>query len=156
MTTRSVFLTAGQAAQQLGISRRTLGRAVDRGELPCARHTPGGRSLFLPTDVDTLAQRLSVPLTAAHPRAGARIHDRPAAAAPTALLSPEREGHATVALAALPVGAHRQILADYGTRRVDLSCVPRGLALFYYDDDQGAPGSYIIYKVAPVQPRVSA
>jgi len=69
---------------------------------------------------------------------------------------PAYQFHATVALAALPVGAHRQILADYGTRRVDLSCVPRGLALFYYDDDQGAPGSYITYKVAPVQPRVSA
>ena len=96
MTTRSVFLTTGQAAQQLGISRRTLGRAVDRGEIPCARQTPGGWSLFLTTDVATLAQRLSAPLTAAHPRAVARIHDRPTAAAPTALLCPEREGQRAV------------------------------------------------------------
>ena len=64
MTARSAYLTTGQAARQLGISVRTLGRAVDRGELPCARRTPGGWLLFLPAEVDAFARRLADPLTA--------------------------------------------------------------------------------------------
>jgi len=62
---RAVYLTTGQAARQLGISRRTLGRAVDRAEIACARQTPGGWALFLAADVDAFDQRLSAPVTVA-------------------------------------------------------------------------------------------
>jgi excisionase family DNA binding protein len=44
------YLTTGQAALQLGISRRSLLRAVARQEIPAARKTPGGWTLFLTTD----------------------------------------------------------------------------------------------------------
>jgi len=92
MNAPPVYLTMGEAAQQLGVSRRTLGRALDRGEIPCARQTPGGWALLLTTDVDAFAQRLSGPTPAGQqvslsitPREGqgqrrgrARIPQRPA------------------------------------------------------------------------------
>jgi len=65
---RSAYLTTGQAAQQLGISRRTLGRAVDRGEIAWDRQTPGGWALLLATDVAAFAQRLSAQRTVARQR----------------------------------------------------------------------------------------
>jgi len=61
MNAPPVYLTTGEAAQQLGVSRRTLGRALERGELPCARQTPGGWALLLAADVEAFAQRLSSP-----------------------------------------------------------------------------------------------
>jgi len=64
MTNRSAYLTSGEAAQQLGVSRRTLERAVGRGEITRARQTPGGWALFLATDVDAFAQRLTTPAPA--------------------------------------------------------------------------------------------
>jgi len=70
---RSAYLTTEQAAQQLGISRRTLGRAVDRGEIAWDRQTPGGWALLLATDVAAFAQlcwpfATSVGQTAQHDR----------------------------------------------------------------------------------------
>jgi 2'-5' RNA ligase len=63
--------------------------------------------------------------------------------------------HATVALATMPAGAQQQMRAASATWRVDLSCVPSAVALFYCDDDRGTPGSYITYKVAPLGPSAS-
>ncbi|MDB5076419.1 MAG: hypothetical protein JWO42_2598, partial [Chloroflexi bacterium] len=53
------FLTSGLAAQQLGISKRTLMRAALRGEIQPASRSPGGWARFSATDVADYAQRLS-------------------------------------------------------------------------------------------------
>lgn len=39
------LLTTGQAAAELGVSRRTLTRMLDRGDLPCERYGSGHRRL---------------------------------------------------------------------------------------------------------------
>lgn len=39
------LLTTGQAAAELGVSRRTLTRMLDRGDLPCERYGNGHRRL---------------------------------------------------------------------------------------------------------------
>ncbi len=83
MNLRSAYLTTEQAAQQLGISRRTLGRAVDRGEIAWDRQTPGGWALLLTTDVAAFAQCLSTQRTVARqrsaPAASRRAEEAPAA-----------------------------------------------------------------------------
>ena len=53
------LLTTGEAAQRLGISRHTLLRAVERGEIMPALRTPGGYLRFLPAAVEGYAHRLS-------------------------------------------------------------------------------------------------
>src|SRR5947209_7896542 len=53
------LLTTGEAAQRLGISRHTLLRAVERGEITPSLRTPGGYLRFLPDTVEVYAHRLS-------------------------------------------------------------------------------------------------
>ncbi|MBA3945350.1 MAG: 2'-5' RNA ligase family protein [Herpetosiphonaceae bacterium] len=57
--------------------------------------------------------------------------------------------HATVALVQEPPRYH-QVLEDYGEMRVDITYQPEHLAMFYYDDDTFAPGTYLTYKVLPL------
>ncbi len=52
------YLTTGQAAQQLRISRWTLRRAADRGDLMAIQRTPGGWLQFAPAEVERYARRL--------------------------------------------------------------------------------------------------
>lgn len=51
------LLTADQAAQQLGVNRRTVTKWADDGKLAEALRLPGptGARLFRASDVDTLA-----------------------------------------------------------------------------------------------------
>jgi excisionase family DNA binding protein/PAS domain S-box-containing protein len=53
------LLTTGEVAQRLGISRHTLLRAVERGEITPSLRTPGGYLRFLPDTVEAYAHRLS-------------------------------------------------------------------------------------------------
>jgi PAS domain S-box-containing protein len=57
----ATFLTAGQAAEQLNISRWSLRRAVQRGDLSATCRIPGGRLQFAPVAVERYAQLLSSP-----------------------------------------------------------------------------------------------
>jgi len=63
----AAYLTVGQVARQLNISRWTLWRAAQRGDLIATGQTPGGWLQFAPADVDRYAQRLARPsATARH------------------------------------------------------------------------------------------
>ena len=53
------YVTTGEAAKFIGVSRRTLLRAVERGELRPALKTPGGRLRFRVSDVEVLAEALA-------------------------------------------------------------------------------------------------
>ncbi|QKD79845.1 helix-turn-helix domain-containing protein [Actinomyces marmotae] len=54
-------LSSVEAAAILGVSRDTVVRAADRGEIP-VRRTPGGQRRFNPDDVEAYRARLaSVP-----------------------------------------------------------------------------------------------
>ncbi len=57
----AAYLTVGQVARQLNISRWTLWRAAQRGDLVATGQTPGGWLQFAPADVDRYAQRLARP-----------------------------------------------------------------------------------------------
>ena len=57
----AAYLTVGQVARQLNISRWTLRRAAQRGDLVATGQTPGGWLQFAPADVDRYAQRLARP-----------------------------------------------------------------------------------------------
>ena len=57
----ATYLTVGQVARQLNISRWTLRRAAQRGDLVATGQTPGGWLQFAPADVDRFAQRLARP-----------------------------------------------------------------------------------------------
>ncbi len=57
----STYLTVGQVAHQLSISRWTLRRAAQRGDLVTTRRTPGGWLQFAPAEVDRYARRLAHP-----------------------------------------------------------------------------------------------
>jgi excisionase family DNA binding protein/PAS domain S-box-containing protein len=69
------LLTTGEAAQRLGISRHTLLRAVERGEITPALRTPGGYLRFLPATVEAYAHRLSA-THAPHAPAAHAVHAR--------------------------------------------------------------------------------
>ena len=57
--------------------------------------------------------------------------------------------HATVALVQEPA-SYRQVLQDYRGHRVHITYRPEQIAMFYYDDDTFAPGTFMTYKVLPV------
>src|SRR5438067_11889568 len=82
------LLTTGEAAQRLGISRHTLLRAVERGEITPSLRTPGGYLRFFPDTVDAYAHRLSA-IHAPHAPAanafGARQRGRDRASPPRGL-----------------------------------------------------------------------
>ncbi len=58
----ATYLTVGQVAQQLNISRWTLRRAAQRGDLRATGRTPGGWLQFAPAEVERYARRLAPPL----------------------------------------------------------------------------------------------
>jgi excisionase family DNA binding protein len=60
----AVYLTSGQAAHRLGVCKRTLLRAMQRGEIVAAYRTPGGFFRFRYADVEAYAQRLARPASA--------------------------------------------------------------------------------------------
>ncbi len=53
------YLATSAVARRLGVSRSTVLRAVRRGEIRPALHTPGGALRFRSLDVETYAGRLS-------------------------------------------------------------------------------------------------
>ena len=53
------YLTTGQVAQLLGVSKGAILRAVQRSELRAAWTMPGGAQRFLPADVETYAGRVA-------------------------------------------------------------------------------------------------
>jgi len=57
----ATYLTVGQVAQQLHISRWTLRRAAQRGDLRATGRTPGGWLQFAPAEVERYARRLAPP-----------------------------------------------------------------------------------------------
>jgi len=59
LETDQPYLSTGQAARALGVSRFTVLRAVRRGEIAPAHRTPGGYLRFDPVSVAAYAQRLS-------------------------------------------------------------------------------------------------
>ncbi len=60
METRDeVYVSSGTAARRLGISRMTLWRALQRGEITPVFHTPGGYARFRAADIATYAQHLA-------------------------------------------------------------------------------------------------
>jgi len=87
----STYLTVGQVAHQLSISRWTLRRAAQRGDLVALQRTPGGWLQFAPAEVDRYARRLAHPSPTARQaaapeeaiarRAVAAAADRPRVAA---------------------------------------------------------------------------
>jgi 2'-5' RNA ligase len=58
--------------------------------------------------------------------------------------------HATIELGGQPAEVYRRIYAEYGHIEVDLRFTAREMAMFYYDDFSGRPGTFITYKVLPV------
>jgi excisionase family DNA binding protein len=53
-----LYLTTGTAARRLGLGRNTLLRAVRRGDVQPAFHTPGGDLRFREADIAAYATRL--------------------------------------------------------------------------------------------------
>ena len=56
------LFTTGQAADLLGVSKSTLARAVQAGELIPLYRTPGGHVRFRPEDVEAYLVQLHAPL----------------------------------------------------------------------------------------------
>src|SRR5579859_1383776 len=67
---RMHYLTSGQVARLLGVSKGTILRAVQRGELRAASRMPGGSLRFLVADVDAYSQRLRTALSRRVPESG--------------------------------------------------------------------------------------
>ena len=86
------FLTSGEAARLLGISKPTVARAVQRGLLRPALVTPGHHRRFLETDLLALRAQLLTSEDEGLELAGqpvAHATHRAAVAAPTAAPEPE-------------------------------------------------------------------
>jgi len=60
------YLTVGQVARQLGISRWTLRRVVQRGDLRATQRTPGGWLRFAPAAVERYARQCGRPSPPGH------------------------------------------------------------------------------------------
>ena len=65
------YLTTGEAARRLGVSKPTVRRALCRGALPLAYRTPGGYPRFRAADVAAYARHLSAPPRVIDPRRAA-------------------------------------------------------------------------------------
>ena len=48
----NMYMTSGEVAKRIGVSKQTLLRAVKRGEILPVRRTPGGYLRFHPADVE--------------------------------------------------------------------------------------------------------
>jgi len=63
---------------------------------------------------------------------------------------PNYHFHATVELGGQPVEVYRRIYAEYEHIEVNLRFTAREIAMFYYGDFSGGPGTFVTYKVLPV------
>ena len=61
------YLSTGAAARRLHLARATLLRAMRRGALVPAFHTPGGAFRFRASDIEVYAHQLSHPWSAPTP-----------------------------------------------------------------------------------------
>ena len=57
MTTSDTLLDVNEVARRLHLSRRSIYRLVDSGQLPALRFHPEGRLRFRPQDVAELIER---------------------------------------------------------------------------------------------------
>lgn len=57
--TETAYLTTGAVVRRLGVSRNTVLRAAQRGDIRPAARTPGGYLRFHPAVVDAYATRLA-------------------------------------------------------------------------------------------------
>jgi len=103
------YWTSGVAARHLGIDKKTLLRAVRRGELTPASYTPRGYARFLPDDVLAYARHLAGPPASLPPATATQADVAPAlpfhqaSSMPAGLLATEdtRVGEGLTRLAAL-------------------------------------------------------
>jgi 2'-5' RNA ligase len=58
--------------------------------------------------------------------------------------------HLTVALGGASASVYQSIAAELESCAVVLRTIARHLVLFYYDDDQISPGSFLTYKILPL------
>ena len=78
------YWTSGVAARHRGIDKKTLLRAVRRGELTPASYTPRGYARFLPADVLAYARHLAGSPAPLHPATATQADAAPALAGPLA------------------------------------------------------------------------
>lgn len=58
--------------------------------------------------------------------------------------------HLTIALGGAAASVYQSMVAELESRNVAFQAIARQLVLFYYDDDQGLPGSFLTYKILPL------
>lgn len=58
--------------------------------------------------------------------------------------------HLSIALGGASSALYRSMVAKLASQYVALQIIARHLALFYYDDDQISPGSFLTYKILPL------
>jgi len=104
------YLTMGEAARRLGVSRHTLARAARRGELAPAARTPGGHYRFRAADVTAYATRLAAGSDAPRPdgRAARGNKDGVDAARLAVIVATQRD----IALAALDRTAVMDLIVE--------------------------------------------
>ncbi|HEX4204437.1 MAG TPA: 2'-5' RNA ligase family protein [Ktedonobacteraceae bacterium] len=61
--------------------------------------------------------------------------------------------HLTIALDRASSSVYQSMVAELESRNVAFQATARHLALFYYDDDQFGPASFLTYKILPLGPR---
>lgn len=62
---------------------------------------------------------------------------------------PDYHFHLTIALGGAP-SVYQAMIAELASRNVAFQAMARHLVLFYYDDDQISPGSFLTYKILPL------
>lgn len=60
---------------------------------------------------------------------------------------PDYRFHLTIALGGASTSVYQTMIAEFASRNVAFRAVARHLVLFYYDDDQISPGSFLTYKI---------
>lgn len=63
---------------------------------------------------------------------------------------PDYHFHLTIALGGAPASMYQAMIAELASRNVAFQAIARHLVLFYYDDDQISPGSFLTYKILPL------
>jgi 2'-5' RNA ligase len=58
--------------------------------------------------------------------------------------------HLTIALGGAPSSMYQSMVAELESRNIAFQAIARHLVLFYYDDDQGRPASFLSYKILPL------
>jgi hypothetical protein len=56
-------------------------------------------------------------------------------------------------LAKTPTPVYQKIATELASRAVARNATARHLVIFYYDDDQISPGSFLTYKILPLEKR---